>query len=146
MPVGRKPKLAVWKFASCDGCQLSLLDCEDELLAVAQQVQIAYFPEGFRKVLKGPYDLSLIEGSIKRPMTQNAFIGFGGFLRRLLPSALARQPVVFKPSGTSGTFGNSHASFTQTRNISTPLGSQRPYPITFEWTMSFADVLSVKST
>ena len=30
-----KPKLAVWKFASCDGCQLSLLDCEDELLAVA---------------------------------------------------------------------------------------------------------------
>ncbi len=28
-----KPKLAVWKFSSCDGCQLSLLDCEDELLA-----------------------------------------------------------------------------------------------------------------
>lgn len=25
------PTLAVWKFASCDGCQLSLLDCEDEL-------------------------------------------------------------------------------------------------------------------
>jgi len=63
----RKPKLAVWKFASCDGCQLSLLDCEEELLSVAQEIQIAYFPEGFREVIKGPYDLSLIEGSITTP-------------------------------------------------------------------------------
>jgi coenzyme F420-reducing hydrogenase gamma subunit len=63
----QKPKMAVWKFASCDGCQLSLLDCEDELLAVAQEVVVAYFPEGFRKVIKGPYDLSLVEGSITTP-------------------------------------------------------------------------------
>jgi len=63
----RKPKLAVWKFASCDGCQLSLLDCEEELLSVVQEIQIAYFPEGFREVIKGPYDLSLIEGSITTP-------------------------------------------------------------------------------
>lgn len=67
MPQKRKPKLAVWKFASCDGCQLSLLDCEDELLSVAQEIQIAYFPEGFREVIKGPYDLSLVEGSITTP-------------------------------------------------------------------------------
>jgi coenzyme F420-reducing hydrogenase gamma subunit len=59
-----KPKLAVWKFASCDGCQLSLLDCEDELLAVAGEVEIANFPEASRAVVKGPYDLSLVEGSI----------------------------------------------------------------------------------
>ncbi|HEU0001647.1 MAG TPA: hypothetical protein VFQ36_12140, partial [Ktedonobacteraceae bacterium] len=59
-----KPKLAVWKFASCDGCQLSLLDCEDELLAVAGEVEIANFPEASRAVAKGPYDLSLVEGSI----------------------------------------------------------------------------------
>ena len=59
-----KPKLAVWKFASCDGCQLSLLDCEDELLAVADAIEIAYFPEATRAVMKGPYDLSLVEGSI----------------------------------------------------------------------------------
>lgn len=59
-----KPKLAVWKFASCDGCQLSLLDCEDELLAVAGAVEIANFPEASRAVVKGPYDLSLVEGSI----------------------------------------------------------------------------------
>jgi coenzyme F420-reducing hydrogenase gamma subunit len=64
MAAAHKPKLAVWKFASCDGCQLSLLDCEDELLAVADAVEIAYFPEATRAVLKGPYDLSLAEGSI----------------------------------------------------------------------------------
>ena len=62
-----KPKLAVWKFSSCDGCQLSLLDCEDELLAVAGAVEIAYFPEATRAVVKGPYDLSLVEGSVATP-------------------------------------------------------------------------------
>ncbi len=63
----RKPKLAVWKFASCDGCQLSLLDCEDELLAVVGAVEIANFPEASRAVDAGPYDLSLVEGSITTP-------------------------------------------------------------------------------
>lgn len=63
----RKPKLAVWKFASCDGCQLSLLDCEDELLAITDHITIAYFPEATRSVLKGPYDVSLVEGSITTP-------------------------------------------------------------------------------
>jgi sulfhydrogenase subunit delta len=64
MAPNHKPKLAVWKFASCDGCQLSLLDCEDELLAVAAELEIAYFPEASRAVMKPPYDLSLVEGSI----------------------------------------------------------------------------------
>ena len=59
-----KPKLAVWKFASCDGCQLSLLDCEDELLPLAGEIEIAYFLEARRATVEGPYDLSLIEGSI----------------------------------------------------------------------------------
>lgn len=59
-----RPKLAVWKFASCDGCQLSLLDCEDELLAVAEAVEIAQFLEATRATIEGPYDLSLVEGSI----------------------------------------------------------------------------------
>ena len=63
----RKPKLAVWKFASCDGCQLSLLNCEDELLAVADVIEIANFPEASRRVVRGPYDVSLVEGSITTP-------------------------------------------------------------------------------
>jgi coenzyme F420-reducing hydrogenase gamma subunit len=59
--------LAVFKFASCDGCQLSLLNCEDQLLAISKHIQIAYFPEASRAMLKGPYDISLIEGSITTP-------------------------------------------------------------------------------
>jgi sulfhydrogenase subunit delta len=63
-----KPKLAVWKFASCDGCQLTLLNCEDELIPLAGQVEIAYFPEATRAVVEGPYDVSLVEGSITTPV------------------------------------------------------------------------------
>jgi len=63
----RKPKLAVWKFASCDGCQLSLLDCEDELLDLAGELEIANFAEASRALVKSPYDLSLVEGSITTP-------------------------------------------------------------------------------
>jgi coenzyme F420-reducing hydrogenase gamma subunit len=62
-----KPKLAVWKFASCDGCQLSLLDCEDELLTLVDEIEIANFAEASRAIMKGPYDLSLVEGSITTP-------------------------------------------------------------------------------
>ncbi len=67
MPKKAIPKLAVWKFASCDGCQLSILDCEDELLAIAEAVEIAYFPEATRAAIEGPYDISLVEGSITTP-------------------------------------------------------------------------------
>ena len=56
--------LAVWKFASCDGCQLSILDCEDELLALAGAIRFANFTEASSAVVAGPYDLSLVEGSI----------------------------------------------------------------------------------
>lgn len=59
-----RKRLAVWKFASCDGCQLSLLDCEDELLTLAGAITIANFPEASSAVENGPYDLSLVEGSI----------------------------------------------------------------------------------
>ena len=64
---GARPRLAVWKFASCDGCQLTLLDCEDELLDVAGALDIAYFPEATRSRVSGCYDLSLVEGSITTP-------------------------------------------------------------------------------
>ena len=59
-----KPRLGVWKFASCDGCQLTLLDCERELLTVAGKIDIAYFPEATRGSVKGRYDVALVEGSI----------------------------------------------------------------------------------
>ena len=62
-----KPRLAVFKFASCDGCQLSLLDCEDELLSLASAIDIVNFPEASREMLPGPYDIALVEGSITTP-------------------------------------------------------------------------------
>jgi coenzyme F420-reducing hydrogenase gamma subunit len=68
MPTGpdspAAPALAVWKFASCDGCQLTLLNCEDELLTIASSVRVAAFTEASSQVDPGPYDLSLVEGSI----------------------------------------------------------------------------------
>ncbi|MFZ5470920.1 MAG: oxidoreductase [Myxococcota bacterium] len=63
----RKPKLAVFKFASCDGCQLSLLDLEDHLLELAGAVDIAYFKEATSRESRGPFDLTLIDGSISTP-------------------------------------------------------------------------------
>jgi coenzyme F420-reducing hydrogenase gamma subunit len=65
--IRKKPKVAVFKFASCDGCQLSLLDAEDELLMIAGTIEIANFPEASRRVLKGPYDIGFVEGSITTP-------------------------------------------------------------------------------
>lgn len=61
------PRLGVWKFASCDGCQLTLLDCEDELLTIAEHVQINTFLEASSSVIGGPYDVSIVEGSITTP-------------------------------------------------------------------------------
>ncbi len=58
------PKLAVFKFASCDGCQLALLSLEDELMELAGAVQIAYFLEASSGTMEGPYDVTLVEGSV----------------------------------------------------------------------------------
>jgi len=59
-----KPRLAVFKFASCDGCQLQLLDAEDRLLELAGRVEIDHFLEARSQVVPGPYDVGLVEGSI----------------------------------------------------------------------------------
>jgi coenzyme F420-reducing hydrogenase gamma subunit len=80
----RRPKLAVWKFASCDGCQLTLLNCEDDLIPLADAVQIAYFPEATRAVVEGPYDLSLVEGSITTPEDLDRIQDIRAMSRRLI--------------------------------------------------------------
>ncbi|MEX0679490.1 MAG: oxidoreductase [Pirellulales bacterium] len=63
----RTPRLAVFKFASCDGCQLSLLALEDELLALAGKLEVVYFLEATSRIEPGPYDVALVEGSITTP-------------------------------------------------------------------------------
>ncbi|MBH0190113.1 MAG: hypothetical protein HP493_15065 [Nitrospira sp.] len=60
----KKPRLGVFKFASCDGCQLSILNLEEDLLALGQALDIAYFPEASSAMSPGPYDIALVEGSI----------------------------------------------------------------------------------
>ena len=62
-----KPRVAVFKFASCDGCQLQFLNAEDELLKLAGQVDLVYFPEARSRALEGPYDIAFVEGSITTP-------------------------------------------------------------------------------
>jgi coenzyme F420-reducing hydrogenase gamma subunit len=66
MPSAR-PKLAVWKFASCDGCQLTVIDLEAERDRLSEHFEIAHFLEMSRAVVEGPYDISLVEGSITTP-------------------------------------------------------------------------------
>lgn len=60
----KRPRLGVFKFASCDGCQLSILNLEEDLLALGQVLDIAYFPEASSAMNAGPYDIALVEGSI----------------------------------------------------------------------------------
>jgi len=62
-----KPKVAIYKFSSCDGCQLSILNLEDELLDLASAFDIAYFLEATRTVKPGPYDVGIVEGSVTTP-------------------------------------------------------------------------------
>lgn len=62
-----RPRIGVVKFASCDGCQLTLLDLEDELLAIAERVDIVEFAEATSKRSSGPFDILFVEGSISTP-------------------------------------------------------------------------------
>lgn len=79
-----KPTVAVYKFSSCDGCQLMLLNLEDELLELAGAVEIAYFLEARRRVLPGPYDIALIEGSITTPHEEERILEIRSQVRFLV--------------------------------------------------------------
>ncbi len=67
LPSRERPRVAVVKFASCDGCQLSILNLEDALLALGEALDIAYFPEASSHLQEGPYDIAFVEGSITCP-------------------------------------------------------------------------------
>jgi coenzyme F420-reducing hydrogenase gamma subunit len=66
-PVAARPRVGVVKFASCDGCQLTLLDLEDELLSVVEHFDIVDFPEATSARSAGPYDVLFVEGSVSEP-------------------------------------------------------------------------------
>lgn len=99
------PKLAAWKFASCDGCQLTLLDCEDELLAIAGRVEIATFLEASSATVAGPYDVSLVEGSITTTADERRIRRSASSPACWSRSAHAPPPAVCRRCATSPTSG-----------------------------------------
>jgi sulfhydrogenase subunit delta len=60
----QRPRIGIVKFASCDGCQLTLLDLEDELLTIADRVDLVEFAEATSRRSAGPFDVLFVEGSI----------------------------------------------------------------------------------
>ena len=108
-----KPTLAVNKFSSCDGCQLSLLNLEDELLDLADQVTFAFFLEASSETLPGPFDIALVEGSVTTPEEAERI------------QAIRRQAGVLIALGTCATSGGIQAL----RNLSdVDALSQAVYP------------------
>ena len=97
----RKPRLAVWKFASCDGCQLSLLDCEDELLAVAGAVDIAYFPRRPAAPSRDATTSRWSKAPSPRPTTRNASRTSARAPARWSRSAPARRRAASRRCATS---------------------------------------------
>lgn len=79
-----RPRLAVVKFASCDGCQLSLLDLEDDLLALGRAVELVYFREATSRESAGPFDLALVDGSISSPADLERLGWIRGAARRVV--------------------------------------------------------------
>ncbi|MES9980846.1 MAG: sulfhydrogenase subunit delta [Candidatus Thiodiazotropha sp. 6PLUC5] len=63
----QKPKLAVHKFSSCDGCQLALLNLGEPLLQLPELVEIVHFAEAGPNAPDEPVDISLVEGSVSTP-------------------------------------------------------------------------------
>lgn len=62
-----KPRLGIYKFTSCDGCQLALLNQGEDLLALLGRVELVHFPEAGPNAPEAAVDLALIEGSISTP-------------------------------------------------------------------------------
>ena len=136
MTAPRRPKLAVWKFASCDGCQLTILNCEDELLAVAGEIDVAYFPEATRAVTQGPYDLSLVEGSVTTPDDAERIRAVRRQSRRLVTigaCATAGGVQALRNFGDVEEFRSivyAHPDYVRTLDRSTPIAAH--VPVDFE--------------
>lgn len=60
----KRPRIGVFKFTSCDGCQLTILNMEEEFLEPIDIIDISYFKEAIDRPLRGIYDISVVEGSI----------------------------------------------------------------------------------
>ena len=62
----KRPRVALFELASCAGCQLQILNCEDELVDILSLVDMVYFKEAMTET-SDDYDIALIEGAVTRP-------------------------------------------------------------------------------
>ena len=58
-----KPKVGVFGFTGCGGCQLEILNLEDQLLDLINAVEIVHFTEAITECSDN-YEIALVEGSI----------------------------------------------------------------------------------
>jgi len=64
-----KPRVAFFDFASCEGCQLQVVNLEEKILDLIDVVEIVSFREAMKEH-SDDYDIAFIEGSIQRPMDE----------------------------------------------------------------------------
>lgn len=88
-----KPRIAVHKFSSCDGCQLAFLNLGEDLLDLAQHVEIVHFAEAGAVEPDAPVDIAFVEGSISTPDER---------ARILAVRANSRQLITIGACATSG--------------------------------------------
>lgn len=63
--MNQKPKVAFFDFACCEGCQLQIANLEEDIIGLANLVEVVEFREVL--TVKAPeYDIAFIEGSITR--------------------------------------------------------------------------------
>jgi len=62
-----RPRVAVHKFSSCDGCQLAFLNLAEDLLALAERVELVHFAEAGPLDPDAEVDLAFVEGSVSTP-------------------------------------------------------------------------------
>jgi coenzyme F420-reducing hydrogenase gamma subunit len=63
----RKPRVAIHKFSSCDGCQLALLNLGEDLLMLAERVELVHFAEAGPLDPDTDVDVAFVEGSVSTP-------------------------------------------------------------------------------
>lgn len=58
------PRVIIYGLASCAGCQLQILNLENELLDIVKYIDIVNFKEAQSNNEEGPYDIAIIEGTV----------------------------------------------------------------------------------
>ncbi|MGE0082083.1 MAG: sulfhydrogenase subunit delta [Thiohalomonadaceae bacterium] len=62
-----KPRVAVHKFSSCDGCQLAFLNMGEDLITLSRLVDLVHFAEAGMVNEDAPVDIAFVEGSVSTP-------------------------------------------------------------------------------